>query len=134
MARHCRGKRPALTLLTVSFLLYPSIQEAQIGAEAAQPPEMKILLERQIADQHLAGMAAIVVRAESVVGIAAAGVKKQGENSQIDVGDLFHLGSNTKAITATMVARLIEAGKLSFTTTPLDVFPELKDTIHPALK
>ena len=30
-----------------------------------------------------------------------------------------------------MVARLIEAGKLSFATTPLDVFPELKDTIHP---
>ncbi|MEP6961436.1 MAG: serine hydrolase, partial [Acidobacteriota bacterium] len=28
----------------------------------------------------------------------------------------------------------IEAGKLSWTSTPLDVFPEWKDTIHPAFR
>jgi hypothetical protein len=32
---------------------------------------------------------------------------------------MFHLGSNAKAITAAMLARPIEAGKLSWTTTSL---------------
>ncbi len=32
------------------------------------------------------------------------------------------------------LARLVEEKKLAWTTTPLDVFPELKDTIYPALK
>jgi D-alanyl-D-alanine carboxypeptidase len=47
---------------------------------------------------------------------------------------MWHLGSNTKAITATMIARLVESGKLSWTATPLEVFPELNETIHPAFR
>jgi D-alanyl-D-alanine carboxypeptidase len=109
-------------------------QGVQAPPGSVQSQEIARLLEKQTDDNHLAGMAAIVIRAESMAGIAAAGVRRQGENAPISTGDLFHLGSNTKAVTATMIARLVEAEKLSWTTTPLDAFPELRDTIHPAFK
>ncbi len=76
-------------------------------------------------------MAAIVFRSDTVIGIAAAGVKHQGESTPLGAGDLFHLDSNTKAITATMIARLVEAGKLSWTTA-LETFSELSTTMHHA--
>ncbi len=109
-------------------------QGIQSPPGSALSQEMARLLRKQIDESHFVGMAAIMIRAEDIAGIAAAGVRRQGENEPIGTGDLFHLGSNTKAITATMIARLVEAEKLFWTTTPLDVFPELKDTIHPAFK
>jgi len=103
------------------------------GALFAQDDISK-LLEKEIQVNHLAGMAAVVIRAEGSAVIGSAGVKRDGESAAIESGNLFHLGSNTKAFTATMIARLVEAGTLSWTTTPLDVFPELRATLHPALK
>jgi CubicO group peptidase (beta-lactamase class C family) len=91
-------------------------------------------LTQAIQEHQLVGMAAVVVRADSVVGHGSAGVRREGTNGPIDVHDLFFLGSLTKAITATMIGRLVESGKLSWTTTPLDVFPEIKDSIHPAFR
>ena len=40
--------------------------------------------------------------------------------------DVFHIGSDTKSMTATLTAMLIEEGKLRWDTTIADVFPELK--------
>jgi len=45
------------------------------------------------------------------------------------VHDRFQLGSNTKAITATVLATLVEEGKLSWKTTLADVFPEWRDSM-----
>ncbi len=134
MVRACRGKLLTIAVFAAAFLPAVPSQALQSGVDAAQLQDMKALLAKQVKDRHLAGMAAIVVRAESVVGVAAAGVRKQGESARIQTDDLFHLGSNGKAITATMIARLIEAGRLSFATTPLNVFPELRDTIHPGFR
>ncbi len=131
MVRACCRKVLTIAVFAGAFLPPVPSQDLQSGVDAVQPREMKALLAKHVKDQHLAGMGAIVIRAESVVGIAVAGVKKRGEGTRISPDDIFHLGSNTKAITTTMIARLIEAGKLSFATTPLDVFPELRDTIHP---
>jgi len=47
----------------------------------------------------------------------AAGFRARGSSDRIRVGDLFHLGSNAKAMTATMIARLDEKGVLSLDNT-----------------
>jgi CubicO group peptidase (beta-lactamase class C family) len=44
----------------------------------------------------------------------------------------FHLGSLAKAITATMVATLVEEGRMNWRSRPLDVFPEWTGTVDPA--
>jgi CubicO group peptidase (beta-lactamase class C family) len=46
------------------------------------------------------------------------------------VGDKVHLGSNTKAMTATVIALLVEEGKLSWRSTLGDLFPDSKSEFH----
>ncbi|HEV3037795.1 MAG TPA: serine hydrolase domain-containing protein [Candidatus Angelobacter sp.] len=131
-----RLSRFLLCALLFTLLLAQAHTIGQAVQQEPAPVELDIakVLEQTIKEHHLAGMAAVVVRSDSVAGIGAAGIKHEGQSTPINVHDLFHLGSNTKAMTATMIARLIEAGKLSWTTTPLDVFPEMKNEIHPAFK
>lgn len=51
-----------------------------------------------------------------------AGVRKSGDlSNKISKDDAFHLGSCTKAMTATLVAKFIEEGKLKWDTTVEDI-------------
>lgn len=124
------------TAVVIAAVLIASVsaQAPQPGSAPAPSTEIKSLLEKQVQSQHLVGIAAIVFRSHAILGIATAGVKHKGESTPLGSADLFHLGSNTKAITATTIARLVEAGKLSWTTTPLETFPELSKTMHPAFR
>src|SRR5215470_14160319 len=63
------------------------------------------------------GMAAAVLRGERIIAQGVAGVRKRGSAERVTLDDRFHLGSCTKAMTATLVAMLVEEGKLNWTTT-----------------
>ena len=78
------------------------------------------------------GMIAAIVDEDGIIAIGAAGVRKQGSAAAFTVNDLVHLGSNTKAMTSTMLATLVEDGTFArgWDTTIADVFPELLDEIH----
>src|ERR1035438_3122980 len=62
------------------------------------------------------GMAAAVLRGERIIAQGVAGVRKRGTAERITLDDRFHLGSGGKAMTATLVAMLVEEGKLNWTT------------------
>jgi len=65
-----------------------------------------------------------------------AGVRIAGGAAAVAPGDLWHMGSNTKAMTATLAARLVEQGVIAWTTTieqgltGLDI--EIADPLRPA--
>src|SRR6186997_145659 len=63
------------------------------------------------------GLAAAVLRGERIIAQGVAGVRKRGSAERITLDNQFHLGSCTKAMTATLVAMLVEEGKLHWTTT-----------------
>ena len=69
---------------------------------------------------------------QGVRAVGAAGVRRQGSPEMLAVNDLVHVGSNTKAMTATMLAVLVEDGLFphDWETTIADVFPELLEEIH----
>jgi CubicO group peptidase (beta-lactamase class C family) len=50
----------------------------------------------------------------------------------VTTNDLWHLGSDTKAMTATLAGVLVEAGTLHWDTTIAAVFPELAAALQPA--
>lgn len=50
-----------------------------------------------------------------------------GRDAQLK--DMYHLGSNTKAITSLIAMHMVEGGQISMNTTFLDVFPQLKRKI-----
>jgi CubicO group peptidase (beta-lactamase class C family) len=78
------------------------------------------------------GMAAAVLRGERIIAQGAAGVRKRGTTERITLDDQFHLGSCTKAMTATLVAMLVEEGKLNWTTTLGELFADTVKPMHPA--
>jgi len=78
------------------------------------------------------GMAAAVLRGERIIAQGAAGVRKRGTAERITLDDRFHLGSCGKAMTATLVAMLVEEGKLNWTTTSGELFADMVKPMHPA--
>ena len=78
------------------------------------------------------GMAAAVLRGERIIAQGAAGVRKRGTAERITFDDRFHLGSCTKAMTATLVAMLVDEGKLNWTTTLAELFAGTLKPMHPA--
>src|SRR5712671_6377563 len=78
------------------------------------------------------GMVAAVLRGERIIAQGAAGVRKRGTAERITIADRFHLGSCTKAMTATLVAMLVEEGKLNWTTTLGELFADTVKPMHPA--
>ena len=75
---------------------------------------------------------AATVNAEGVQSIAAAGVKKFGEDVKATVNDKLLISSNTKPMTATMISVLVENGVFEngWDTTFATVFPDLLDLVH----
>ena len=74
------------------------------------------------------------MRAETTLDLAVTGLRQQGKPETVALDDRFHLGSMGKAITATVIARLVEEVRLSWTTRPVEVFPELAKSIHPGYR
>jgi len=60
--------------------------------------------------------AAAIVKGE-IVAAGAAGVRAIGRSERVTLDDRFHIGSDTKAFTATLAGMMIEAGKLKWTST-----------------
>jgi len=100
---------------------------------ASTQPRIDSLLADAVRRHGLPGMVAAVIRDGGIVGQGAAGVRRFGFADQITVTDRFHLGSNVKAMTSTMVATLVDEGKLQWTSTPASIFPELASSMNPAL-
>ena len=86
----------------------------------------------EIARRHkIPGIASIAVTDSGITASGVAGMRKNGGREKITLDDKFHIGSNTKAMTATLCAMLVEDGKLHWDTTIGDVSPTLKRKMLP---
>lgn len=64
----------------------------------------------------------------------AVGVRALGDPTPVTTDDRWHIGSDTKAFTATLVARMVDAGKLRFEETLAEALPSLADKMDPAYR
>ncbi|MEM1423291.1 MAG: serine hydrolase domain-containing protein, partial [Planctomycetota bacterium] len=77
-------------------------------------------------------MAAAVVSPDATLAIGVAGTRINGVDNPVTPDDRWHIGSCTKAITATLLMRALnDAPNLSLTSTLADAFPEHAQTMHP---
>lgn len=102
---------------------------------AAQPPEDISNLLEPIRQKHdVPAIAAAVITPDGIVAHGVAGVRKKGEKEKAVLTDLWHLGSETKAITATLAGTFVADGSLKWEDTVTKHFPEFANRIDPALK
>lgn len=123
-------------LLTIASLVFVAalspatahVNEAQNDTVA----NVDTILQRVIARGKIPGMAAVVLRGDRIIAQGVAGVRKKGGVEPITLNDEFHLGSCTKAMTATLTAMLIEEGKLKWSTTLGELFGDTVKNMNPA--
>lgn len=87
------------------------------AADAAALPDLTADLEPIRAKHHLPALTAAAFVDGKVVAHTEVGVRKQGDPTKVTTSDEWHLGSDTKAMTATLVGILVDEGKLSWTDT-----------------
>ena len=63
-------------------------------------------------------------------GLGVDGVRKVGREEAVCASDLWHLGSCTKAMTATWLAMLVEEDRLQWQTTTAAGLPSLREGMH----
>ena len=97
----------------------------QTPAGDAKP--LEVLLQEIRAEFHLPALAAGIVTPLGLQESGCVGVRKQGHSTPVTGDDLWHLGSCTKAMTATMIGTLVQEDKLHWDTGLLDTFPELRE-------
>jgi CubicO group peptidase (beta-lactamase class C family) len=107
------------------------------GAVAAlqpQEPERSSELQTFVTEarlaQRLPGLAVVVVRSDSQPRVYVSGKRRIGKGEPIAPADLMHLGSLTKAITATVIGALVEQQRMTLDTTISQAFPELSEEMQ----
>ena len=78
------------------------------------------------AQEGLPGVGIVAFSHEAVVALGVAGLRKHGGTELITDSDKFHLGSCTKAMTATLVAKLVDQGLMDFDASLAELFPDVK--------
>jgi CubicO group peptidase (beta-lactamase class C family) len=104
----------------------------QVGAAdsviAMTEVELKGLLFHHRSAHNVPGLAGAFITPDTIL-TAWHGVRDVISMTPLEAEDRFHIGSNTKAMTAFVAARLVAQGKLSWGITIAEAFPEWDD-IH----
>jgi CubicO group peptidase (beta-lactamase class C family) len=87
--------------------------------------ELASVLEPLRQKYNLPALGAAVVTPDGVKALGVVGIRKYGDTTPACVEDAFHLGSDTKAMTAVVIAKLVEQGKLKWTTTVRDLLSDI---------
>jgi CubicO group peptidase (beta-lactamase class C family) len=108
--------------------------DGQVVAEPAsngQPPAspdatISAILARVLDKYELpGGMVAGIVDRDRLRAVGAAGTRKIASNQRMTIHDQVHIGSCTKAMTATMVATLVQDGRMAWESTLGDLLPDV---------
>ncbi len=99
---------------------------------APEPDDLGPLLAPTVERMQVPGLGAAVVDRQGVVAIGVAGVRHIDRPAVLEIDDRFHLGSDTKAMTAYVVGRLVDRGELSWDDTLASLMPDLR--IHSGLR
>jgi CubicO group peptidase (beta-lactamase class C family) len=115
----------------------PSLAAGPAAQAAERRPAGERLeseLTPYLARFQLPAVAAAVVKQGRIVALGAVGTRRFGTDAPVTLTDRFHIGSDTKAMTALLGAILVEEGRLNWTTTVGDIYPELIDKMSAGVK
>ena len=96
---------------------------ANVGATTLGP------VDRIRQSRGVPALGGMIVTPEGFEFLEVSGVRRAGTNEIVTEHDLRHLGSNGKAMTAALYARLVEAGRVQWGAKITDYFPSA--TLHP---
>ena len=122
-------------LVTIVILFLASLALPQEPPQSTGP-EIRIseILEPIRQKHHVPALAGAIVTGQGLVARGVVGVRKAGTEIPATVEDKWHLGSDTKAMTATLIGVLVEQGKLKWDTAIEQIFPDIAADLQPELR
>lgn len=118
-------------------LLFCCVLLSQHAGRADEPDlrrEIAQALEPIRQKHNLPALAGAIVTSRRLLAAAAVGKRRADSDVPVADDDLWHMGSCTKALTATMIATLVEQDKLSWDTTIAQAFPEVAESLPSDLR
>jgi len=100
--------------------------------EAAIPDGLQGWVQTARTEHNLIALGAVVASHDGILDIAVDGVRAHGSDDTVQVTDRWHLGSNTKALTALLYAQLVQRDLAAWNAPVSELFPEFSDEIDPA--
>lgn len=119
----------SILLSTLALLQTPPAPQPAPAPKG--PRDFSAFLVDTLKANNVPGMVVLALKGDEVIGRGVAGVRKRGADEKIGFDDKFHLGSYTKAMTATLAAMLVEEGKLKWNSGLFELFPELEAKAAP---
>jgi D-alanyl-D-alanine carboxypeptidase len=117
-------------LIAFIFLAGSALAHGDTGTQAFLEQTLAAAREKD----HLPAVAGLIQIDGTIVAEAALGDRALGHPEPVTVDDRWHIGSDTKAFTATMIARLVEQGAMKFEDTLAASFPAFADKMDPAYR
>ena len=108
------------------LLLAPSSPGMAETAGPGRAEALNGLLDAALEDHSIPAMTVLVIRDGKIAGQAVRGVRAADSPDPARIDDAWHIGSDAKAMTATMIARLVERGTLSWTTPLRTLLPGVR--------
>ncbi len=93
--------------------------------------QMRSALYSIRADHQLPAIAALVIKDGKVVANEVVGTTRIGGSIAAKKESKWHLDACARAMTVTLLATLVDEGRLSWDTKVIDVFPEFNAAMHP---
>lgn len=92
--------------------------------------DLSPLLETVRNEHGAIALAGAVVHGDGTISVGVVGKRKSTDPAPAEIGDAFHIGSCGKAMSATVIAILVEEGKLRWEQTIAESFPEWTEEIR----
>jgi CubicO group peptidase (beta-lactamase class C family) len=121
-----------LVLLAATIVTTYATPDTRVAQAAQNDPQVAALLEPIRVKHKLPALGGAIVTSQGVRALGVTGVRKAGTDVAATADDLWHLGSDTKAMTAVVIAKLVEQGKLTWDTTIEAVLPKPVANAKPA--
>lgn len=103
--------------------------DAANDASTTQPDDLASVLEPIRAEANLPALIGAVWKGDELVAIGVTGTRKLGDPTPATIYDQWHLGSDTKAMTATLIGIQVDKGVMSLDDTISELFAG--ETIDP---
>lgn len=93
--------------------------------------DLDLILSKAVAGKKAPGAGLLLIQDFGIVDQAVSGVRSLSDPTPVSRSDVWNIGSDGKAMTAVMVARLVDRGALSWESTIGDVLADMAGNVRP---
>ncbi len=98
---------------------------------AAEPDNTQAILDKAQTSAKIPAIGAVAFNSQKITTFLVSGKTRSDQDIEVKKDSVWHIGSDAKAMTSTLMAILVEKKIITWETTMAEVFPKLAEKFHP---